>query len=154
MFNRRRFVLAGMVASGCLGLVLGWWLGQPPAAWMDFYQLRAFYAVEGREITTDGQYEVRRECATTDEARGIEPSGSSRVIWRYEAIATDGQIASYGPKPPAPSFDKGEHHYTGSIPLQRMISPDGWVVRILITCPGEEPETVTSPAARVEVRAR
>jgi hypothetical protein len=150
--DRNTVNLIGLIGSGLLGLALGWFLGRPPDPWLDFDELQAFYELDARQITTAGHYEVSRECDVSKTSKGTEPAGSSRVIWRYEAISSDGQIAVYGPRPPAPSFANGEHRYTGSIPLLREIDPDGWVVRVLITCPGEAPETVTSPPARLITR--
>lgn len=149
---RRNYQMLGAIILGIVfGSVASWWLNTPAPAWLNFTTLEAYYKSGAVEITTVGQYIVNRECAPSQIAKGDVPAGTELVIWRTEAIATDGQIASYGPRQPAPDFGLGPHRYVKAIPLTKEINPDGWVVRILITCPGESPETVTSPAAKVQV---
>lgn len=132
-------VLAVLIGA-LIGGASGWWYALPPTEWLNFTELRASYKHGAKEISLLGRYEVIRQC-TLDDA----------VIWRTEAIASDGQLAVYGPKPGLPPLERGQHSYISSIPLLQRILPDGWVVRIIATCPGEKPETVVSPAAVVLV---
>jgi hypothetical protein len=108
---------------------------------LNIENLQALYTTGAEEITLTGDLVVARECE-----EGVA------VIWRTEAVATDSQIALYGPKPGMPPLTKGHHPYVSSIPLLEKILPDGWVVRIIATCPGETPETVVA-AALVQVMA-
>ena len=133
-------VLWAVLLGGTAGFAASWWLNQPTPPWLNFSRLAAHYDTGTVEITLSGSFVVNRECEVP-----------APVIWRTEAIATDGQLALYGPKPEPPDFTYGYHEYVGTIPLLGEISPDGWVVRVLVTCPGEKPETVSSPAARVAV---
>lgn len=128
--------LVGMV----LGAVGGWWYALPPEPWLLFHRLTAVYELGSRDIELRGYYTVEKECR-----------GDLDVIWRTEAIASDGQLATYGPKPGMPPLTHGPHVYVSSIPLVETIRPDGWVVRVIATCPSLKPETVVSPAAPVRV---
>lgn len=127
-----------------LGSILSWWLNYDKPRWMHFESLSASYVLGEKEIELSGAYVVARPCH----------DGKGPIIWRAEALATDGQVAIYGPSPALPDLDVGYHQYADSIQLLQTIQPDGWVVRIIVTCPGEQPETVVSPPARVMVLDR
>ena len=126
---------AGSFTQWLLGMAFGswisWWLNRP---WLEFMSLMATYELEAHEIKLYGYYQVNRECKA-------EPAGA---VWRNEALATDGQIAMYGPRPEAPPMFKGEHRLAMSIPLEERILPDGWKVTAEAYCAGESPETVVS----------
>lgn len=133
--------LAAVAAVGvAIGAVGGWLWALPPTPWLEFHWLTAHYEVGQREIALSGRYTVNFVCPPDVE-----------VIWRTEAIATDGQLALYGPKPGLPPLGVGNHEYKSSIPLLEAILPDGWVVRVIATCPGMKPDTAVSLAAAVRV---
>lgn len=138
MIISRTLVIVAALTGVVIGAAGGWWYNLPPTPWLKFGPLSASYAPEAQEITLKGSYTVHRMCN-----KGLD------VIWRTEAIATDGQLAVYGPKPGMPLLTAGDHPYSSTIPLLERIRPDGWVVRVIATCPGEDPETVVSMAATV-----
>lgn len=128
----------------CIGLVLGagamWYLTRGQLPWLEFSMLNASYTLGSTEIDIAGAYIVRRPC-----------NHDGKVVWRTEALATNGQIAVYGPKPDAPTLTVGEHQYHTTLPLLDMIDPDGWEVRLLVSCAGAYPETMASPRAVVSI---
>lgn len=130
------------VLTSVVGLALGfgisWWINRP---WMEWEWITATYRLGDFRIALVGQYDVNRDCWRQ----------GGQVLWRTEARATDGQIALYGPGEATPSLTVGSHRYEGEIALVEKINPDGWQVFVIVTCPGETPESVVSPAARVDV---
>ena len=134
--TRARIILAvSLLACVTIGLGAGWWLGSPPPPWLVFKELHASYRLGSNEILLTGRHLVNRECA-------------SPVSWYQEALATDGQIAQYGPVSGAPLLTKGMHLYEDKIALTEEIFPDGWKVWLIARC---ESETVTSMSARVVI---
>lgn len=122
-----------------VGGIITWWAARPPTPWIEFEWLTAVYVPQGKdgpEIQLKGVYYIVRECRR-------------KVIWRTEAIATDGQIALYGPKPAVPAVTEGRHEYEATLPLLAGIRPDGWRSTVIMTCPGETPETVPGPSTTV-----
>lgn len=137
----RNPVFVGVMAGLILGGTISWYLNKPTPRWMEFEWLTAHYRPEGLVIALNGEYRVIRKC----------PLSRGGVIWRTEAIATDGQIALYGPTESHPDLTTGNHVYKGNISLLEPINPDGWIVRVIVTCPAENPETVVSPPAPVDL---
>lgn len=128
-----------------IGLVLGagimWFFTREPLPWLEFQSLEATYKTGSTDILLNGVYRINLEC----------DHGSKPVIWRTEALATDGQIAIYGPKPAPPLLTVGEHRYYATLRLLESINPDGWESRVIASCAGAYPETVASPAAIVRI---
>ena len=110
-----------MVLGALVGGVGAWWFSRP---WIEFKPLTAYYIDGDPAIYVSGRYQVNRECNTS----------SSPIVWRIEALATDGQIALYGPQPVVPEMSRGEHLYNEKLPLLETIRPDGWRVTALVTC--------------------
>ena len=143
-FKAECAVFWSLIAGVAVGGIIAWWISRPPTPWIKFEWITATYVpqgIDGPEIQLKGVYYVNREC-------------HRKVIWRTEAIATDGQIALYGPKPGAPPLTKGRHEYEATLPLLAGIRPDGWRSTVIITCPGETPETVPGPSTTVLIPDR
>lgn len=138
--------LISKVLPICIGLVIGgglsWWITSQQTPWLEFDKLTSTYQPGAREIQMVGEYTVHRPC---------DGEQNRLVIWRTEALATDGQIALYGPKPDMPPMTVGTHVYSAPITLQEAILPDGWRTSVIITCAGANPETVASPSALVTI---
>lgn len=128
-----------LIGSLC-GFALGFWLTYQPPAWIEFADLKASHVLGSKVISVSGKYLVNREC-----------DSQRPVIWRTEALATDGQVAIYGPRPEPPPLTLGSHEYVSEIPLKEDISPDGWAVSVITTCSNELPPTVASHPALVSV---
>lgn len=144
-------VVVGMLA----GIWVSWWINRP---WLEFERLDATYRLTAHQILLQGSYKVNRECdhggwwgALTRWVFGKAVPPDNVPVWRNQAIATDGQIALYGPIPEAPSLAPGHHTFAMTIPLLAEIYPDGWTVTSFASCPGERPETVVSRLAVVLV---
>ena len=138
---RNRLPALSLLVGAALGAAISWWWAQPPTPWIKFEWLVATYKEGSDAIELRGAYVVHRACPV-DKA----------VIWRTEALATDGQIAIYGPKPNLPPLDEGYHQYSAPLSLLHGIKPDGWRSTVIATCPGERPETVPSPSASVQMK--
>jgi hypothetical protein len=140
-FSRRSASFWALLAGGLFGAGLAWYIAAPETPWLEFKDLRADYVLDSHEIQLAGHYAVNRTCL---------PSG--KLIWRVEALATDGQIAIYGPKGRVPHLEESGV-YTESVALAQEIQPDGWTARLLISCiTGAKVETVVSPTATVSMR--
>lgn len=132
--------MAGVVFGVALGAAISWFIYAPQALWMKFDWLTATYVTGSDRILLAGLYEVGRPC-------------DAPVIWRTEALATDGQIAVYGPSAPGlPPLTVGEHAYEDAIALLEPIFPDGWRVTVIVTCTSEPRGTVASPSVPVEIQ--
>lgn len=127
-----------LLVGATIGVGLGWWTNRPVQPWVSFAEFEASYVLESKVVKLAGLYRVFRVCYTD-------------LIWRTEILATDGQIALYGPKDDEPVLTSGWHEYHEEVRLLRPILEDGWVARVIITCPEEHPDTVVSPPAVVEV---
>ena len=114
-------VIWSMVIGAMIGGGTAWWFSRP---WLQFESLTAQYIKGDPAIYVSGSYQVNRECEIRH----------SPIVWRIEALATDGQIALYGPQPIVPEMSKGVHLYQEKLPLRAMIRPDGWKVTVLVTC--------------------
>ena len=152
----RCWILYSTFLGSLVGFSIAWWYNRP---WIEFEYVAAAYQLEAHEIFLDGYYQVNRECGNRSPLDKliawllnkpllpkIEP------VWRNEALATDGQIALYGPLPAPPDLSRGEHRLHMRIPLLAEIYPDGWKATARAYCPGERPETVISPLAVVVIR--
>ena len=130
--------VVGAATGALLGAGIAWYWVVGPAPWMSFDDLQATYVRDSRQIGLSGHYQINRPCPD-----------AKKIVLRVEALATDGQIAMYGPKPGVPDVTEGRHVYVDSLPLLQAIEPDGWIVRAIITCPGELEDTIVSPSATV-----
>lgn len=135
----RNLALISLFIGACIGVAIGWLTDKPPPTWMHFETFRATYVLGSKVVRLSGVYEVTQIC------------DDNTLIWRTEILATDGQIALYGPKADAPMLTEGWHQYDEDIMLLRPILEDGWVARAIVTCPDERPDTVVSPPAVVTV---
>jgi hypothetical protein len=131
-----------LVAGGVFGAGLAWYIAMPEAPWLEFKDLQANYVLDSHQIELSGHYTVNRTC---------QPNG--KLIWRVEALATDGQVAIYGPKGNAPHLANHDGVYAESVALAQEIQPDGWTARLLISCiSNNKVETIVSPTATVNMR--
>lgn len=125
----------------CAGVIVGsgvsWYLTRP---WLEFEWLTASYERGAERITLLGEIRVNRSCPPED------------VIWRTEALANDGQVASYAPTEQAPVLTKGLHQYEGEIALKEPILPDSWQVTIIVSCAGDGFGTAASKRTLVTER--
>ena len=132
--------IAGLIVGGAIG----WWVNKPPARWVHFFGLRAEYHLGSTAIHVTGDYEVVRSCRDSAGERG-------EVRWTMAAIATDGQIALYGPASPPPDLSLGEHSYEDTIELREPIIADSWQVYITVQCALQGFYTVISPIATLRI---
>ena len=133
--TRSRIILAGaLLVSAAIGLGIGWWLGSPPPPWLAFPEVRATYVPGSNVVEVTGLYRARNTCTKDDAAGSMNP-----LVWRAEVVGSGPEIAQVGTIPPPPNLTLGEHPFKTAIELTEGISPDGWVVAMLVTCTGQRP---------------
>jgi hypothetical protein len=140
--RRERVIAWAALVGATLGGLLSWWFSHPPQPWIEFAALSAIYASGSPSIAVSGHYQVHNDCVE---------SGGGPVIWRIVTETKDGQIALYGPQLAPPIIVEGTHEYSALLALENGMSPNGWRVTIIATCPGLVPETVASRSVLVEI---
>jgi hypothetical protein len=132
-------IVWSMVVGALIGGGGAWWFSRP---WIEFNPLIAQYIEGDPAIYVSGTYSVNRECDIS----------KSPIVWRIEALATDGQIALYGPQPVLPDMSRGRHYYQEKLPLLATIRPDGWRTTVLVTCTSASgQQTIASDPAIVQM---
>jgi hypothetical protein len=141
--------IGGFVLGIAVGSVLVWAIYVPPTPWMHFNWVIASYERGIPTIYLDGEYEIVRECPVLLRAR---------VVWRAQLIAPDGHVMIHVPGGAPPPLTVGVHRYQQTMSLLSemepttpgwKVSPIGWRVLFIATCPGEMPETVPSPLVTI-----
>ena len=134
--RRDRIILAVTGAvSAAVGLGGGYWLALPPPPWLTFHEVRASYVPGSNVITVDGRYRARNVCAKDDDV----PGTTNPLVWRAEVVGSGPEIVQLGTTPPPPILELGDNKFKTAIQLTEGISPDGWVMAMLVTCTGKQP---------------
>jgi hypothetical protein len=133
------------VLAFVVGGLAGWWIAMPPEPWMRFDRLNVVFMPTGqRGLHINGTYDVARSC---------QRNGAPAPIWRGEATSVNGKLSRYGPNEKIPDLTAGPHTFYEFVETQPGVNPlEGeWIAQLMVTCPGETPETVLSRRVPIEI---
>src|SRR5688572_23883203 len=135
---RTPYILA-IIGRLIVGAGLDWWVNRPPPPWLQFHDVQA-RQTSADQVAVAVSYTINDLC-------------ESVLVWRTEVLTANGRVYSFARDPalephgPVPQLGDQVNRLSYSLTVPQGEVVNGWAIRIIVTCPDAEQDTVVSRPA-------